>query len=153
MLKNARARTNAKTSPIERVQQILQAHKVKAMSFEYDGEGRVVALLFSLSVKGQDFWFKMPARIENVERILYGANSLSESKKIQAYTTAWANIRDWVDSQMALIDTEQVKPEEVFLPYLIVSKNGETLFEKYQDSGYARLGAPTDGVEGEVIND
>jgi hypothetical protein len=59
----------------------------------------------------------MPARVERVEKILYPRGNMTPSQKEQAYRTAWANIRDWITAQMALIDTQMVKPE--YVPLLI----------------------------------
>ena len=57
---------------------------------------------------------------------------LNEKHQSQAYRTAWANIRDWLDAQMALIQTQQVKIEEVFLPYMAVGKE-KTLFQQMEE--------------------
>ena len=49
-------------------------------------------------------------------------------RKIQAIKTAWRIIKVWVDAQMALVETNMTKTEDVFLPYLIL-KGGRTLSE------------------------
>ena len=46
----------------------------------------------------------------------------------QAVRVAWRIIKDWVEAQMALVDTSMVKTEEVFLPYMMV-KGDKTLAE------------------------
>ena len=93
------------------------------------------AITFGLDINGQQAGFRLPALVENVAEILYGGKDrwgrtkkITNTQREQAYKTAWANIRDWIDAQMALVDTRQVKLEQVFLPYL-VQKNGNTLFE------------------------
>jgi hypothetical protein len=91
----------------------------------------------------QECGFKLPAMVDNVFQIMYGKvkafnkyDSRFEKQQIawkeQAYKTAWANIRDWIDAQMAMVDTQQVKVEQVFLPYMIVNKEGQTMFEKME---------------------
>jgi hypothetical protein len=70
-----------------------------------------------------------------VERLLYGKKDLTETQKEQAYKTAWANIRDWITAQMALLDTGMVKPEEIFLPYM-QDTQGVTLFERMEEQGF-----------------
>ena len=110
------------------IQKTLISHKAKQVIFDYDHE-RIVAISFSIEVNGVLCAFRLPARIGNVEKILYpGRRTLTTTQKDQAYRTAWANIRDWIASQMAMIDTGMVQPEEVFLPYLI-GQSGQTLFE------------------------
>ena len=43
---------------------------------------------------GSESCTPLPARVENVELILYETHDLTKVKKEQAYRTAWANIRD-----------------------------------------------------------
>ena len=118
------------TASFDKIQNLLATHGAKRVLFDYDVTGRITALAFILELNGNDFPFKMPARIENVEKILYRRSypHLTQAQKDQAYKTAWANIRDWLDAQMALVDTQMVKTEEVFMPYLVV-RGEQTLFE------------------------
>ena len=46
----------------------------------------------------------------------------------QAKRVAWRIVKDWVEAQLAIIETQMVKPEQVFLPYAI-TQTGETLYE------------------------
>ncbi len=142
MIKNY---TSNSSTTFEKIQKILIAHKAKSILFDYDEQGRIKSLSFILEVKGNNVVFQLPARIEKVEQ-LFLANKkprydwqkptpLTQDQKDQAYRTAWANIRDWLDAQMALIDTEQVKVEEVFLPYA-VDRNGKTFFEVMDNKGF-----------------
>src|SRR5262249_17150928 len=68
-------------------------HKAKQIIFDYDDDGRVSALLFSLEISGRVHGFKMPARTQHVKRLLYPKGTLTQTQKEQAYRTAWANIR------------------------------------------------------------
>lgn len=124
-LKNA---TSTSTQTFDVIQKILASHKAKRIVFDYDHQGRVTAIEFLLDIHGEMFPFRLPARIKNVEKIMYG-DYLSESQKAQAYRTAWANIRDWIAAQCAMIDTGMVEAQEVFLPYLI-SNQGHTFYEE-----------------------
>lgn len=150
MIKNYTSGKNTRTEgmkyTLDKIQKILIEHNAKSINFEYK-DGRVVGIIFVLEVKGKDFGFKIPARVENVKRIFDKQGYRYDPD--QPYRTAWANIRDWVDAQMALIESEQAKTEEVFLPYMIVDGKTKTLFESYEDSGFAKL---TSGpIEGEII--
>src|SRR5947199_98298 len=78
--------------------------------------------------------------IDNVfllARVMYKAvlGLHSESEKQQVYRTAWKNIHDWIDAQLALVKTEMVKMEEVFLPYM-QDKQGVTFFERMEQQGF-----------------
>lgn len=128
----------------DRIQKTLISHGARRMMFDYDGNGRVEALAFSIEIDGNEVPFRLPARWRNVEEIFlqkkkkgssrYNVELTTEQKE-QAYRTAWANIRDWLESQMALIETQMVKFEEVFLPY-VVQRDGRTYFEHAQEDKY-----------------
>jgi len=113
------------------IQNCLATHGVRDMQYTFadDNSGRYVALNFTLVLEGQRLTFRMPARIPAVERILFDQKTPTPLQRDKAYQTAWANIRDWLISQFALIDTGMVEPEEVFLPYLLVEE-GQTLYER-----------------------
>lgn len=115
------------------IQKTLVAHKAKGVTFEFD-DGRTVGISFWLEVKGRTLSFRMPARIGNVERIFRSRKGrpLTDREKVQAYQTAWANIRDWLSAQFALIETEMVAEEEIFLPYLL-NDHGQTLYEVMEE--------------------
>lgn len=135
--------------PVERILQVIQqtlvAHKAKQLMFEFGDDGRVSSLTFSLEIDKKLHAFKLPARVKNVEHILYGTRPLTPTQKEQAYRTAWANIRDWISAQMALIETGMVKFEEVFLPYM-VDRSGKTYFETLEEKQFQlESGKPLDG--------
>jgi len=131
-LKNYRSDS---TRSFEVIQQCLAEHGVKRMINEYDNNGRISSITFSIMVNENELGVKLPARVDNVEKILYGDKKLTDAQREQSYRTAWANIRDWVTAQMALIDTNMVKMEEVFLPY-VVDQQGVSLFEKLEQSHF-----------------
>ena len=69
---------------------------------------------------------------------MYGTGrfeNLSEKEQEQARRTAWKNVQDWIDSQMAMLETEMVKLEEIFLPYM-TTPSGETFFEHMENKGF-----------------
>jgi hypothetical protein len=110
-------------------------HRARQISYDYGPEGQITALSFSLEIRGKLHAFRLPARVEKVELALYGTHDLPPSKKEQAYRTAWANIRDWLTAQMALIDTQMVAPEEVLLPYMLTPQ-GQTFYEAIERRGF-----------------
>jgi hypothetical protein len=73
MLKNY---TSNSKQTFDKIQKILSSHKAKRIYFEYDDQGRVQALAFSIEVPGSpgvqvqpQLSFKLPARVEKVEAI------------------------------------------------------------------------------------
>ena len=132
MLKNytSTARLDSIFNDIEKT---LSTHGAKQIIRDYDKEGRISSISFVVPTVRGDLGIRLPARFDQVERIFRDQGV--RYKPEQPYRTAWATIRDWVSAQMALIDWEMVKPEEVFLPYAI-HKSGQTFFEVIENRGY-----------------
>lgn len=126
-IKNQRSRSK---DIFTKIQQILSAHKAQKIMFEYNQSGRVDGMAFVLNINGQELMAKLPARVQNLAVLLYSKalDQCSENEVQQCYQTAWANIRDWIDAQLALVDTQMVQIGEVFLPYF-VRRDGLTHFE------------------------
>lgn len=93
----------------------------------------MTALSFSIITTRGELFIRLPVRTERVKAIFDNQNI--RYKEDQPYRTSWATIRDWISAQMALIDWEMVKLEEVFLPYAI-TPNGQTYFEVMENRGF-----------------
>lgn len=130
-------RSSADVSDIfETIRRSLAEGGARRISFDYDQEGRACEISFALTIGEQLMTFRLPARLHNVEPLVaesyrtIGTNLRGEALREQAYKTGWANIRDWVAAQIALIRTDMVKAHEVFLPYLL-NEQGQTYFEAF----------------------
>src|SRR5213080_1772772 len=142
------------------LQQSLGKHGVKQISFNYDDDGRIHGLQFVIKVNDRLLPVKLPARVEKAQVVLkrqWEAGIISHKRGKektygyeQAYRVAWRNILDWVQAQMALIEIEMTKLEEVFLPYM-VAKSGKTYFETLENRQF-QLESSTSAQEGEVIH-
>lgn len=142
-LKNKGSTTNNTFAKIEK---ILSENNARMIQFDFDDQGRKDCITFSLQIGDQLRGFRLPAMVENVIEILYGGVDRYNYKKVptaiqkeQAYKTAWANIRDWLDANMALVKTRQVKMDQVFLPYMI-NKIGKTVYDNYLGNSAKMLG-------------
>lgn len=124
--------------PVERtlqnIQKILSSNGADRVTIEYF-KGIAVGVFFVINTNNKPLQIKLPARLEKVPYALYGRDVHSEKEKQQVYRTAWKNIHDWIDAQMALVKTDMVKMEEVFLPYM-QDKEGITLFERMEQRGF-----------------
>ena len=128
-LKNYRS-TSPMPSIFSAIEKTLTDHNAKQIVRDFDN-GRVTAISFVIETNRGPLAVRLPARFDRVKAI-FDQQGLRYNPD-QPYRTSWATIRDWVAAQMALIDWEMVKIEEVFLPYA-VTKNGKTYFELF-DSG------------------
>ena len=134
MIKNY---TSKSLNSINKIQEILAKHKCTRIMFGYNDDGTIKDIQFGMLVDGKEIGYKLPCRVEKVAAVLYGVRyeGLNDTKREQAYRTAWANVRDWVDAQMAMIDTEQAEIAQIFLPYA-VRGDGKTYFEVIKENPY-----------------
>ena len=130
MIKNY---TSNSKQTFDKILKSLSTHGANKIFFEYDDVGKIKKLAFSLSISGHDYSFVLPAKVEAVRQIF--EDSGYSYKEDQPYRTAWANIKDWIEAQMALVETNQVKMEEVFLPYLMTGEN-QTLFQQMESKQF-----------------
>lgn len=117
---------------IGEIQEILSKHGANAIMTEYE-DGEVVALSFKINTPKGEIGIKLPANIDKVMQVLKNQrrkNSQIKDNREQATRVAWRIIKDWIDSQMAILETEMVEIEQIFLPY-ILNKNGQTLYESF----------------------
>lgn len=58
----------------------------------------------------------------------------------QAERVAWRIIKDWIEAQMAILESEMVTMDEIFLPYTLDNK-GNTLYQLFATNAL-QLNAP-----------
>jgi hypothetical protein len=124
---------------------LLAGKGARQIFIDYDEQGRPKGVSFIVAIKqnaddpGVPVPFKLPCNFEGVFRALasryksYHDKSRFErnpESRAQARRVAWRIIKDWIDSQMALVEAEQATLAQVFLPYA-VSNEGVTMFERF----------------------
>jgi len=132
-LKNSTSRSQ---NTFDKIQRVLAENGAKKIMYDYSSDGKLESISFAIELKGKPIGFRLPANIDKVVEIMYGGKDHwgqtkkpSDAQREQAYKTGWANIRDWIDAQLALVKTQQVEIAQVFLPYM-VTKNGKTLYDQ-----------------------
>lgn len=139
---------------ISEIEMVLIENGCNAVLKEYTA-GAIEAVSFRISVNGQDIPFRLPCRWQAIAGIFMKRKAgkwnytLGDATKKacadKGRRVAWRQILRWVEAQCALVQTDMVKMEEVFFPY-IQSKSGQTLYELHEKSigllpertGYAR---------------
>lgn len=125
------------------IEKTLEDHHARSFTFEYarDDSKRRIGISFKLEIQGRELSFSMPVHIENVEKIFLEQKrassarwvaELSQADTDQSYRAAWANLRDWLASQFAMVSIGMARTEEIFLPYLM-NEQGRTFFEVMQE--------------------
>lgn len=123
---------------INHLQKILAKAKASAIMTEYAG-GVPSALSFRVEVNGSDIHFCLPVKIDGVAAALKRDRQYRDDA--HARRVAWRIVKDWCDSQMALIDAGQAELAQVFLPYA-QAPNGETFYQAIKGKGFLQLTGP-----------
>ena len=118
------------------IQGILVAHGARSILMNYGKDGNIESLSFIVETPYGDMPIRLPINAKAVLKVL-------EEQRVppryanyqQAVRIAWRIVKDWVRAQMAILETEMVKMEQIFLPYMI-TKNNQTLYESMVDRGF-----------------
>lgn len=113
------------------IQGCLVKHGARKIMQDYDSEGKLQALCFAIDTKFGVRGIKLPANVDAVHRVL--TNQKVKCDREQAERVAWRILKDWVEAQMAILESEMVEMDEIFLPYM-VAKDGLTAYELYQNN-------------------
>ncbi len=118
---------------IAQVQAKLVEHGARAVMMEYDDRGRITALAFKVNMPNGELPIRLPINAAATLRVLQRQATDREipagyAKDDHAYRVAWRNIFHWVSAQLALLETEMVRMEEIFLPYVITG-SGQTIYQ------------------------
>ena len=142
MIKNYTSQVPSKRS-VQHIEDRLVNHGAKNILKLFE-KTKLIGIAFIINVNGKEIPFRLPARIDRVEKQLKGfikrprAGTLDKITE-QAERTAWRLLADWVDVQMSLIELDQVELIEVFMPYIYDVKNEQTFFEKMKNNGFTLL--------------
>lgn len=130
---------------IGEIQGILVGHGAKHILMDYDN-GEPIGLSFIVGTPYGDTPFRLPANIDRVNNLLqkqlvssnyrrwdrdYQEEKQSKIKE-QASRVAWRILKDWVRAQMAILETEMVSIDQIFLPYMQMP-SGKILYEVMLD--------------------
>jgi len=113
---------------IGQVQGKLAEHGAKAVMMNYE-QGRVSSLAFQVDGPAGPLSIKLPVDLKATLRVME-RDGLQQRYLTEdhAYRVSWRIVKDWLEAQMALLDTEMVKMEQIFLPY-IITRDGNTVYE------------------------
>lgn len=125
---------------VSQIQQNLAKHGAKSILTDYDNEGQIDSLSFRIETPHGDIGYRLPVNPAAVLKVLERQNGLGKVPRSfvnhpQAVRIAWRIVKDWVEAQMAILETEMVRMEQVFLPYMM-SGDGRTLYEVMAESKF-----------------
>lgn len=99
---------------------------------------------FQLTVSDRPISFKLPVDTIAVRRVFEARISKPHKGTMnrireQAERTAWKILLDWVEIQLSMIEMEQAKAIQIFLPYVFDGE--QTFFQRLEGSGFKQLEA------------
>ena len=117
---------------VSEIAAILVRHGASRIMQEYDGSGNIVALKWSLAGRFGTLGYAMPVNYEAVYEVLTDEGRIfkgdAERRKAQARRVAWRILKDWIEAQIALLESGMVEMEEIFLPYMLAGDSDSTLY-------------------------
>ena len=125
-----------KITPEETASQIMSILARKGASeimTQHDTSGQPTGLKWRTQTPNGPLAFALPINAAAVFSILTRERAMitnPQARMEQATRTAWRITLTWVKAQMALIETEMVDMEEVFLPYML--NGGQTFYEAFK---------------------
>lgn len=129
---------------VAEIQAKLVKAKAGAVLAEYDGAGNITALSFKSQTAFGLMAFRLPADPRPMAQVFKNSvqagtlprrylNDLDQARRV-----TWRIIKDWVEAQLALIETGMVTTEQVFLPYA-QNQSGQTLYESLVEKKFGGL--------------
>ena len=121
----------------------------------YGHGGMATGLKWRMETANGPMGFSLPINTDEVFEILTRDQVMKTNpaaRMQQANRTAWRIIKEWILAQMALIETEMVNVEEVFLPYMLTGR--QTLYQALSNGDLKMLpGADLDMLTGSDVGD
>ncbi len=124
---------------VAEIQATLARSGALAIMTGFDEKGVLVGITFRIGTPFGPTSYALPCDIPAVLRIL---DKQSLDGKVprrlvtteQAARVGWRIIKDWIEAQLALVQTQMVTLDQVFLPYARTA-NGETVYQRYLGNG------------------
>lgn len=125
---------------VGQIQGLLGRYGASGIQIMYE-KMEISAVTFAVEVDGRNIHFVLPCRWTAVHTVIVNRmRKVRESRKdeyvLQSKRVAWRQILRWVEAQLAMVETDMVRLEEVFMPYLVVGKGGLTLFDKMSNDKF-----------------
>jgi hypothetical protein len=123
---------------IAEIEALLATMGASKVMKEYDAGGHPTSISFMLKTPEGEIPFRLPMNVLAVQQTLKnqykthrGRSGLTKYSSLeQAHRTGWRIIKCWVEAQVAIIRTQMVTVEQVFLPYVMVDAT-RTLYDAY----------------------
>lgn len=127
---------------IGEISAILAKAKAREVSFEYDKDGDATAIKFAIEFLESLVWYRLAPNYEGVLKAMQRDKIPPKYKNgRQAFNVSWRIMKDAIEAQMAIVQSNQGEIAEVFLPYAY--DGNQTFFEAFKESKVKQLAAGT----------
>jgi hypothetical protein len=110
----------------------------------YDDDGEITGLAFTVATDFGHRSFTLPVNTAAVQTVLWREGVQARYRTTEhANRVAWRILKDWIEAQLAIIQTEMVTLDQVMLPYM-QAPNGQTVYELYVGQPMLEAGVPGD---------
>lgn len=99
--------------------------------------GRPTGIWFALDTIGGRREYRLPVDVAACEKVLRRQRDVPAryATTAQAERVAWRILKDWIEAQLAIIETQMVAVDQVFLPYMLIGQS--TVYALYRDQQLA----------------
>jgi hypothetical protein len=133
------------------IQTMLARAGARRITVDYSTRREPSGVEFTVDTQHGERYFMLPARIEAIHATLRRQNSSGQvaarfTTREQAARVGWRIIRDWLDAQLAIVESEMVSIEEIFLPYMLIDGQ-RSVFELYEGQRFTALPPGREGAQ------
>jgi hypothetical protein len=124
---------------ISELMQKLASKGAQSITAGYDSAGKQSRLSFAMKVGGIEVSFSLPVNVKGVAVALADGRQPTKTQLEHAEWVAWRILKDWVEAQIALIESGQAEMGQVFMPYA-EAPDGRTMYELFVENNQRQLG-------------
>lgn len=120
---------------VSEIQARLVKNGARQMNFDYNDDGILRALTFRMDFDSMSIYFSLTPDFDGVLRAMQRERAPKNLLTMeQACRVAWRIEKDWLEAQLAKIESGLASPLQLLLPYA-VAKDGSTFFQKIAANG------------------
>ena len=119
---------------LSEIEELLVKHKAVRIVKDYNGVNEVISITFGVIIQGELIAFKLHFDWQKVAEILSQQFKTHQKKtecrndRKKANQIGWRVIKDWLSSQMSLVEIGLAEIQQILLPYAC-RPNGQTYYE------------------------
>jgi hypothetical protein len=126
----------------------------RSITTQFSETGEMVGISFVMAVGGLPINFLLPSNVDGVAGVMLKDEPWNWKRKLdelayigkireRAKWVAWRILKDWVQAQMALIDSNQAEAAQVFMPFA-QQNDGRTMYQMFVEGNQKRLAAQSE---------